>query len=265
MRKAIIALITVAFVMSTGKIAEAKVIAKTVEYKEKDALLEGYVAYDDSKAGKLPGVLVVHEWMGLEDYAKDRTRQLAGLGYVAFAADIYGKGVRPADPKQAGELAGKFKGDRPLMRARILAALEELKKNPKVDTKRIAVMGYCFGGTVALELARAGADIKGAISFHGGLSAPAPASAETLKAKIVVFHGAEDPAVPEAEVKAFEEEMRKARADWVLTKYANAVHAFTNPSLVGDKARKGQAEYNQDADRRSWASMQNFFREWFGR
>ncbi|HEY8279971.1 MAG TPA: dienelactone hydrolase family protein [Bdellovibrionota bacterium] len=243
--------------------AEAKIVTKTVEYKDKDAVLEGFVAYDDAKKGKLPGVLVVHEWTGVGDYVKERCQQLAKLGYLAFAPDIYGKGIRPQPGKEAGELAGKYKSDRPLMRERVLAGLDELKKQVKVDPTRLAAIGYCFGGTVALELARAGADIKGVMSFHGGLSAPIPAEKNKLKAKIVVFHGAEDPAVPPDEVKAFEEEMRNAKADWALTKYANAVHAFTNPHMTGDRARPGQAEYNKDADQRSWASMQDFFREWF--
>jgi len=243
--------------------AEAKIVTKVIEYKQNDTVLEGFVAYDDAKKGKLPGILVVHEWTGLGDYVKDRSRQLARMGYLAFAADIYGKGIRPAQGKEASEQASKYKGDRPLMRARIGAALDELKKQNKVDPGKIAAIGYCFGGTVALELARSGADIAGVASFHGGLAAPVLAHAETLKAKVVVYHGAEDPFVPEEEVKAFEGEMRAAKADWSLTKYANAVHAFSNPEMKGSNAMPGKAEYNEVADRRSWASMQNYFQEWF--
>jgi dienelactone hydrolase len=254
-------LLLLAFSMS----ADAKIISKAIEYKDHDTVLEGFVAYDDAKTGKLPGVLVVHEWTGVGDYVKDRSIQLAKLGYYAFAADIYGKGIHPPAGKEAGELAGKYKGDRALMRSRIQAALDTLKKQPQADSSRIAAIGYCFGGTVALELARSGADIKGVASFHGGLSTPVKTEPGQLKAKIVVYHGAEDPNVPETEVKAFEEEMRAAKADWTLTKYANAVHAFTNPAVKGANAMKGSAEYNEAADRRSWASLQDYFREWFGR
>lgn len=243
--------------------AQAKIVKKTVEYKQGDTILEGYVAYDDARKGKLPAVIVVHEWNGLGDYMKIRAEKLAKLGYVAFAADIYGKGVRPAPPKEAGAEAAKYKENRPLMRQRVLAALEEAKKHPKVDASRIAAIGYCFGGTVVLELARVGADVKGVASFHGGLSTPLPAQAASLKSKVVVYHGAEDPYVPDAEVKAFEEEMRAAKADWSLAKYSGAVHAFTNPALVGKNAAPGAAEYHALADRRSWASLQDFLQEWF--
>lgn len=245
--------------------AEAKIVTKTLEYRQGDTVLEGFIAYDNAKKGKLPGVIVVHEWTGLNDYVKGRSKQLARLGYFAFAADIYGKGIRPSGPKQAGEQAGKYKNDRPLMRARVLAALEELRKQPQVDGSRLAAMGYCFGGTTVLELARAGADLKGVISFHGGLSTPMRAKDGTLKASVVVLHGADDPTVPATEVQAFEEEMRSAKADWVLTKYSGAVHAFSNPEIQGENARKGIAEYNESADHRSWASMQDYLKEWFGR
>jgi dienelactone hydrolase len=243
--------------------SQAKIVTKNVEYKDKDAVLEGFLAYDDAFKGPRPGVLVVHEWTGVGDYVQERAQQLAKLGYVAFAPDIYGKGIRPAPGEEAGKQAGLYKNNRPLMRERALAGLAELKKQTNVDGKRLAAIGYCFGGTVALELARAGADLKGVASFHGGLSAPLPAEAGQVKAKIVVYHGAEDPNVPASEVSAFEDEMRKAKVDWTLTKYANAVHAFTNPHMKGSHAMPGSAEYNENADRRSWASLQNYFKEWF--
>ena len=254
-------LVTAALVC--GLNAEAKIVAKAVEYKDKDAVLEGFVAYDDARQGKLPGVLVVHEWTGQGEYVQERARMLAKLGYVAFAPDIYGRGIRPSQGKEAGELSGKYKNDRPLMRERAFAGLDELKKQPKVDVTRLAAIGYCFGGTVVLELARAGADLRGVASFHGGLSAPMPAEVGKVKAKVVAFHGAEDPNVPETEVKGFEDEMRKAKVDWSLTKYANAVHAFTNPHMTGANAFPGSAEYNAAADHRSWAALQDSFKEWF--
>lgn len=246
-----------------GQTAHAKIVTKRVEYKDKDAVLDGYLAYDDARKGRLPGVLVVHEWTGEGEYVQERARMLAKLGYVAFAADIYGKGVRPSTPKEAGALAGKYKGDRPLLRERALAGLDVLKSQPNVDSTRLAAIGYCFGGTAVLELARSGADVKGVASFHGGLATPMPAEAGKLKAKVVAYHGAEDPNVPAEEVAGFENEMRKAKADWTLTQYANAVHAFTNPHMVGKNAMPGSAEYNAAADKRSWASVQDFFREWF--
>lgn len=247
----------------SAPVANAKIVTKTIEYKEKETTLEGFLAYDDAKKGKLPGILVVHEWTGIGDYVQERAKMLAKLGYVAFAPDIYGKGIRPAPGKEASETATIYKKDRNLMRARAFAGLSELKKAPNVDPSRLAAIGYCFGGTVVLELARAGAELKGIASFHGGLSGPMPAEAGKVKAHVVAYHGAEDPNVPAEEVKAFEDEMRAARVDWVLTKYSGAVHAFTNPHLKGKNAMPGSAEYNEAADHRSWASLQDFFGDWF--
>jgi dienelactone hydrolase len=243
--------------------AQAKVVTKRVEYKDKDAVLDGFLAYDDAAKGKLPGVLIVHEWKGEGEYEQERAKMLAKLGYVAFAADIYGKGVRPTDSEEAGKLAGKFKEDRPLLRERALAGLKVLESQPKVDAARIAAIGYCFGGTTVLELARAGADIRGVASFHGGLSTPMPAEAGKVTAKVVVYTGADDPSVKEDERAAFRDEMDKAKADWVMTVYSHTVHAFTNPHTVGKNAKPGMAEYNPESDHRSWASLQDNFKEWF--
>ncbi|MGZ3656212.1 MAG: dienelactone hydrolase family protein [Bdellovibrionota bacterium] len=250
-------------VLSLASSAEAKIVGKSVTYKDKDAVLSGYVAYDDAKKGLVPGILVVHDWTGEGEYVQERAQMLAKMGYVAFAADIYGKGIRAPQGPEAAKLAGIYKNDRPLMRKRAFAGLDELKKQPHVDANRLAAIGYCFGGTVVLELARAGADLRGVASFHGGLSTPMPAEAGKVKAKVVAFHGAEDPNVPPEEVNAFEDEMRKAKVDWSLTKYANAVHSFTNPHMVGKEATPGSSEYNAAADHRSWAALQDSFREWF--
>src|SRR5213593_1456293 len=206
--------------------------AGMVEYKQGENVLEGYLA--DPGPGPRPGVLVVHDWMGLGKFAIARADELARLGYVAFAADIYGKGVRPASPKEAGELAGKFKNDRVLLRARVNAALKTLRKEPHVDPDRVAAIGYCFGGTTVLELARSGADLAGVVSFHGGLDTPDPAEARNIKAKVLALHGADDPFVPPKEVAAFEEEMRQAKADWQLISYGGAVHAFTDWNAGAD-------------------------------
>lgn len=257
----LIALMALAALVSIPAVGEAKLMTKTMEYRHGDVVLEGYLAYPAYKKGRQPGVLVVHEWMGLNDYARKRADQLAQLGYVAFAVDMYGKGVRAADAKEAAALAGKYKGDRPLMRGRIQAALDVLRGLPRVDPKRIAAIGYCFGGTTVLELARSGADIAGVVSFHGGLDAPMPAEPGRVKAKVLVLHGGDDPLVPPEQVNGFEAEMRNAGADWQLVAYGGAVHSFTNPQ-AGNDPSKGVA-YDARADRRSWRAMKDFFDEIF--
>jgi dienelactone hydrolase len=238
----------------------AAVQTKTVEYKQGDQVLEGYLAWNDAVTGPRPGVLVVHEWTGLGDYVQMRCRKLAELGYVAFAADIYGKGIRPT-VQEAGALAGKYKKDQKLMRDRVNAGLAELRGNPMCDPKRIAAIGYCFGGTCVLELARSGADVAGVVSFHGGLSTANPADAKNIHGKVLVLHGGDDPHVTPKEVEAFQDEMRNAGVDWQFVAYGGAVHAYTNPSAGSDKSRG--AAYNAAADRRSWEAMKAFFAEIF--
>jgi len=243
-------------------VAEAKLVKKTVDYRQGVTVLEGYLAYDDAFKGKRPGVLVLHEWNGLGTYVKHRVEQLARLGYVAFGADIYGKGIRPATPEAAAREAAKYRGaDRSLLRERGLAGLDELRKQPNVDAGRLAAIGYCFGGTAVLELARSGADLKGVVSFHGGLDTPNPADARNIRAKVLVFHGADDPHVPPPQVAAFQEEMRKGGVDWQMVFYGGAVHSFTNPDS-GNDLSKGVA-YNEKADRRSWEAMKLFLAEIF--
>ncbi len=241
--------------------AREKIQFKTVDYKEGDTVLEGVFAYDDSLQGKRPAVLIVHQWKGLSDYEKTRAGMLAELGYNVFAVDIYGKGIRPKDFKEAGAQAGKYKNDRRLLRARVLAGLEQLKNNELTDAKKIAAIGYCFGGTAALELARSGADIAGVVSFHGGLSTPTPDEAKNIKCRVLALHGADDPNVPAKEVDAFEKEMRDAKVDWQLVAYGNAVHAFTDWNAGNDNSCG--AAYNERADKRSWEAMKVFFNEIF--
>jgi len=233
---------------------------ENVEYKQGDTICEGYLAYDDAVKGPRPGVLVVHDWMGCDSYAKMRADMLANLGYVAFAADIYGRDVRPKSPQEAGALAGKYKGDRPLLRARVNAALDTLEKQPLVDTKRVAAIGYCFGGTTVLELARSGADIAGIVTFHGGLDTPTR-DAKNIKCKVLICHGADDPYVPATDVTALQDEFRKAGVDWQMIYYSGAVHSFTRPSSGNDNS-KGAA-YNEKADKRSWQAMKDFLAEIF--
>ncbi|WP_367870266.1 dienelactone hydrolase family protein [Luteolibacter sp. Populi] len=242
--------------------ASAALVEKTVEYDQGGTTLEGFHVYDDAVSGKRPAVLVIHQWTGLTDYEKGRARQLAELGYNVFAADIYGKGVRPARPDAAKE-AGKYKGDRDLFRARLKAGLEVLQKEEHTDTAKIAAIGYCFGGTGVLELARSGADIAGVVSFHGGLDAAEGKAAEKggVKAKVLVLHGAEDPNVPTDQVLAFGKEMVEAGVDWQFVGYGGAVHAFTQ-KMAGNDNSKGAA-YNEKADKRSWEAMKVFFAEIF--
>jgi dienelactone hydrolase len=239
--------------------AGAKLRTKAVEYKDGDTVLQGYAAWDDGFRDPRPGILVVHEWWGHGPYARRRAEMLAKEGYTAFALDMYGKGVYATDKETASKLAGAFYADRPAMRRRAMAGLEQLKTLPYVDPKNLAVIGYCFGGSVALELARMGADVKGAVSFHGNLATPTPAT-ETPKAKIVVFQGGDDKfTLPD--LPAFEDEMRKAKADWQLTTYGGAVHGFTVFD-AGSDASTGMA-YNKSADERSWRALLGFFSEIF--
>jgi dienelactone hydrolase len=239
----------------------AKLVTGPVEYKQGDATLEGYLVYDDAITGARPGVLVVHQWLGLTEYEKHRAEQLASLGYVAFCADIYGKGIRPQNTTDAGTEATKYKSDRTLLRARVNAGLEVLRKNKLVDTKRVAAIGYCFGGTTVLELARSGADIAGVVSFHGGLDSPTPADGKNIKCKVLACHGADDPFEKPEDLAAFEKELRDAKVDWRLIKYGGAVHSFTQP-MAGNDNSKGAA-YNEKADKRSWQDMKDFFAEIF--
>lgn len=254
-----LALSLVALVCAHSAFAAVK--TEVVEYKDGDTVLEGYVAYDDSISKPTPGILVIHDWTGLQDYAKRRTTMLAELGYVAFAADVYGKGVRPTDPKECSVQAGTYKSDLPLLRRRVSLALDELKKRPNVDQSKLAAIGYCFGGTSVLELARSGADVKGVVSFHGGLSTKLPAAPGTIKAKILVCHGADDKFV-NPEVDPFKEEMKTSEAKMKFISYPGAVHSFTKKE-AGDDPSKGQA-YNAKADTESWAAMKKFFSEIFG-
>ena len=242
-------------------VAEAAVKTKVIEYTQGDAVLEGFLAWDDAQTGTRPGVLVVHDWYGPGPYTNMRCEQLAKLGYVAFAADIYGKGVRPTDPKECAAQAGKYRGDRALLRARVNAGLAVLKRQPGVDLKRIAAIGYCFGGTTVIELARSGADVAGVVSFHGGLDSPTPADGKNIRCKVLALQGADDPFVPASDIAAFEDELRKAGVDWQFVAYGGAVHSFTRPD-AGNDPSKGAA-YNESADRRSWQAMKDFFAEIF--
>ncbi|MEK7859592.1 MAG: dienelactone hydrolase family protein [Elusimicrobiota bacterium] len=240
--------------------SHAAIKTEVVEYKHDDKVLQGYFAYDDQVKGKRPAVFIVHEWYGHGPYARRRAEQLAKLGYLAFAGDMYGKGVFAKNHEEAGKLAGGVKGDYTLWLSRGLAGLAAMKNHPKADPDKLAAMGYCFGGGTVLALARAGVDLKGVVSFHGSLDTTHPAGPGGVKAKILVLHGADDGFV-NAAVPAFQDEMRKAKADWQLVSYGGAVHSFTVKE-AGDDPSKGMA-YDEAADRRSWQAMKDFFAEIF--
>jgi dienelactone hydrolase len=241
--------------------AYSALVKKAVDYKDGDTVLKGYLVYDNSFKGLRPGVLLVHEWWGLNPYIKKRADEIAKLGYIAFAADIYGGGQVAKDMGEAGKLSGSFSSNRPLILSRAQAGLSELLKEKSVDKSRVAAMGYCFGGGVVLELARSGADLKGAVTFHGSIATPTNENYDNLKAHVLVLHGAADPFVNAQVVGAFEDEMRKTKADWQVVLYSGAVHGFTNPDNGTDPS-KGLA-YNETADKRSWTAMKEFYEEIF--
>ncbi len=234
-------------------------VTKTVEYRQDDTVLQGFLAYNEAIPSQQPGVLVVHEWWGLNDFAKQKASELAGLGYTALAADIYGNGQTTTDPKEAARLAGEMRGNPKLLRARARAGLQALAASPQVDPQRLAAIGFCFGGTTVLELAYSGADLVGVVSFHGGLSRAQPDDLKRIKARVLVLHGADDPHVAEADIRAFEQAMRQAEADWQMVFFGGAVHGFTNPATGSNKA-SGVA-YDARAAQRSWRYMQDFFQE----
>lgn len=237
-------------------IGERSVIeAETVPYEHEGTPLEGYLARDASADERRPAVLVLHDWTGVGDNVRMRAQMLARSGYVAFAADLYGAGVRPTGDAASAE-AGKYYRDLPLLRSRVAAGFSWLQQHPAVDPARLAVIGYCFGGTAALEFARTGAPARGVVSFHGGLIAHDPSDAAQIAASLLVLTGGSDPVVPDEAVVAFEDELRGApHVDWQVTTYSGAPHAFTIP---------GSDRYRPVADARSWRALVCFLDEVFG-
>ncbi len=250
------ALLFISALLLSTRLLKAEIKETVVEYKSGDVVCEGLHVVDTAKTGKLPSVLIIHQWTGLSDNEKMRAHMLAELGYNVFAADIYGKGVRP-QPPESGKEAGKYKADRKLYRERMLSALEVLDKDPQTDLSKVAAIGYCFGGTGVIELARSGALIKGVVSFHGGLDSPTPADGKNIKGKVLILHGADDPTVPAKNIAAFEQEMKDAKVDYKLVSYPGAVHGFTQKAAGNDNS-KGVA-YNEAADKASWEEMKAFF------
>jgi dienelactone hydrolase len=254
-------LLSFVLMLSLSSMLKADIRSQQVEYKDGDTVCEGYLAYDDTNTEIRPAVLVCPEWWGLDDYPKHRADQLAKMGYVAFVADIYGQGQNTQDPTQAGTWAKPFMTNRPLFRQRAMAALNTLLDQKYVDKTRVAAIGYCFGGSCALELARAGAPLVGVVSFHGNLSRLDSEGPDAIKAKILICHGGDDPMVPPQQLAAFEAEMKDAGANYQINIYSGAVHAFTNPAA--DSHHIPGIGYNEQADHRSWAAMKDFFEEVF--
>lgn len=242
-------------------IADAPVIKEEwVRYSVDSLSMNSYIVYDESKKGLRPAVLVIHEWWGLNDYARMRARKLAELGYIAMAVDMFGNGRMGNDPEAAGALAMPFYKDPGMAKKHVEAALAQIRKNSLTDTANVAVIGYCFGGAVALGVARMGADIKAAVSFHGNLNV-VPARKELLKAEVLVCHGNADPFVPQAEVDQFKKQMDSIGAKYVFRGYDSATHAFTNPgaTAMGEKFNI-PIRYNAAADSASWEDMKEFLK-----
>lgn len=245
--------------VDTSATSTIKLKEETVTYKDDTATLIGYVVYNENSAEKRPAVLVVPEWWGLTDYARNRARQLAELGYIAIAVDMYGNGAQAANPEEAGKLAGAFYKSPALMKSRVEAAMAQLKTYSQTDTARMAGVGYCFGGAVLLNAAKLGTPLKALVSFHGSL-AGVPANKDLLKSKILICHGEADSFVPEAEVAAFRKSMDSIKVDYTFKSYPMATHAFTNPDATATgKKFNMPIEYNAAADTASWNDMKAFF------
>jgi dienelactone hydrolase len=240
----------------------AEVSLSTYEYKIDDKPYEGFLALPADDGKKHPGVLIAHDWMGCGEFSKEKAKYLAGIGYVALAVDMYGKGIRAKDSDEAAKLAGEFYNDYALFRARIVPALDELKKQPQVDPKRLGAIGFCFGGSTVLELARSGTDVAGVVSFHGLLKSRSPEDAKGIRCKVLVLHGNLDPMVPPAQVAAFMDEMNAAKAWHKFVGYPNAVHAFTNPAAGSDMSKP--VAYNPEVAKASFEEMERFFKSLFG-
>ena len=234
---------------------------KTLDYRDGAVTLKGYLA-DDGRAGARPGVVLFPEAFGIGEHVFERARRLAALGYVALAADPYGDAAQARDLPHAIELMTGVRSDVGRWRARAEAALDALSAQPGVNRAKLAAIGYCFGGSTALELGRSGAPLSAIVSFHGGLEAPRPEDARHIRAKVLVCHGANDPLIPPEQVAAFEAQMRATQVDWQLCSYGGAVHSFTNPDA--DKLGNPALAYNATADRRSWAAMLALFEEALG-
>lgn len=253
--------LVLALILLLAGMAHAKIVTRPVSYTQGGTALQGYLAYDDAISGKAPGVLVVHEWWGLNDYARERAEKLAHLGYVAFAVDMYGKGKATKHPEQAAEWMKEVNSNMDKWQERALAGLEVLKQQPQVDPHRIAAIGYCFGGATVQVLAYSGVDLKGIVSFHGSLVPPSAEQAKQTKAKLLICHGAQDPMNSPDALSAYITALNASTIDWQLVAFGNTRHGFTNPEA--DSYGMSAVAYNPSSDRHSWHYMQSFFKEIF--
>jgi dienelactone hydrolase len=266
MRK--ITLILIAFTLfSTGFVpAQAKIVGKTVEYSAQGKNMKGYLAYDDGVQGKRPGILVVHEWWGLNDYVRKRADMLAGLGYTALALDMYGHGKTATHPDNAGKFSSELMKNFGVARARFVAAENYLKKQATVDAQQIGAIGYCFGGGVVLNMAAQGADLKAVVSFHGIPALISPPKAGEVRAKILVLHGGSDKFATPEQIETFKKQLQDAGADYKFIVYPGAMHAFTNPDATANgKKFNIPLAYDEKADKESWEEMKNFLKEIFNK
>ena len=270
MKKTFIVLAAAALVLSfvlsfsIPSFAATRIKGKVVTYKAGNVVLKGYLAFDENIKGKRPGVLVVHEWWGHNEYVRKRARMLAGMGYTALALDMYGNGKQANHPDDAGKFAAEVMKNAAIEEGRFMAALEFLKKQKNVDPERIAAIGYCFGGGVVLHMARLGVDLKGVASFHGSLSTAKPAEAGVIKAKILVLNGDADKFTTPEQIESFKQEMENAGADYQFISYPNAMHSFTNPDAdMYAKKFNMPVGYNADADKKSWTELDKFLADIF--
>jgi dienelactone hydrolase len=244
--------------------AYAAIQTRVVEYQAGETRLVGFLAYDDKYKDKRPGVLIVHEWWGHNDFVRERARQLATLGYVAFALDMYGDAKTANNPQDAGHLAGAVRSDLQVLRMRFNAALAQLKSDSHTDPGRVAAIGYSFGGAVVLEMARSGADINAVVSFHGGLVSNHPAEKGGVKARVLVLHGANDAFVKPGQISQFKQEMAAAGANYEFVTYPGAKHGFTNPAATSLGKKFSLAlQYSPSADKASWEKVQGFLKDVF--
>ncbi len=249
-----------AFCISSSPVF-GKLVTETVSYTHDDIKLDGYLSYDDAVEGKRPGVLVVHEWWGLNDYARQRAEQLAELGYVAFAVDMYGKGKVTEHPDKAAEWMKQVSGNIEKWRKRAMAGLEILRNHSRTAGEKIAAIGYCFGGSTVQQLAYSGTDIKGVVSFHGSLVTPPEDISSDIPARMLILHGASDPMTEKKSIPDYLTAMEKSGIDWQMVIYGGAKHSFTNPNA--DEVEMDALAYSKSADQRSWAHMKLFFDELF--
>ncbi len=261
MKKLLIKLVVLTLVLGVANVADAKpkVQGRIVEYNAQGVVMKGYLAYDENIKGKRPGVLIVHEWWGLNEYARKRARMLAELGYSALAADMFGEGKQAMHPDDAGKFSSELMKNFDVAKARFVAAMDFLKQQPTADPTRVAAIGYCFGGGVVLNMARQGVDLKGVASFHGSLTAVKPAQPGSVRGKILVLSGGADKFITPEQIEAFKQEMKAVGADFRFISYPDALHSFTNPEAteLGKKFNM-PIGYNADADKESWNEMKGF-------